>query len=52
MSLDAAILGFLGERPRSGYDLKTRCFDDAAKDFWTGIKRRSTALWSGFRPPN
>jgi PadR family transcriptional regulator, regulatory protein AphA len=35
MSLDAAILGFLGEQPRSGYDLKTRCFDDAAKDFWT-----------------
>ena len=35
MSLDAAILGFLGERPRSGYDLKTRCFDGAAKDFWT-----------------
>jgi DNA-binding PadR family transcriptional regulator len=35
MSLDAAILGFLGERPRSGYDLKTRCFDDDAKDFWT-----------------
>ncbi|HEY5540580.1 MAG TPA: PadR family transcriptional regulator [Coriobacteriia bacterium] len=35
MSLDAAILGFLSERPRSGYDLKTRCFDDAAKDFWT-----------------
>ena len=35
MSLDAAILGFLGERPRSGYDLKTRCFDEAARDFWT-----------------
>jgi DNA-binding PadR family transcriptional regulator len=35
MSLDAAILGFLGERPRSGYDLKTRCFDGAARDFWT-----------------
>jgi PadR family transcriptional regulator, regulatory protein AphA len=35
MSLDAAILGFLREHPRSGYDLKTRCFDDAAKDFWT-----------------
>jgi DNA-binding PadR family transcriptional regulator len=35
MSLDAAILGFLGERPRSGYDLKTRCFDDDARDFWT-----------------
>jgi PadR family transcriptional regulator, regulatory protein AphA len=35
MSLDAAILGFLSEHPRSGYDLKTRCFDDAAKDFWT-----------------
>jgi PadR family transcriptional regulator AphA len=35
MSLDAAILGFLGQRPRSGYDLKTRCFDGAARDFWT-----------------
>ena len=35
MSLDAAILGFLGERPRSGYDLKTRCFDGVARDFWT-----------------
>ena len=35
MSLDAAILGFLREHPRSGYDLKTRCFDDATKDFWT-----------------
>lgn len=35
MSLEAAILGFLGERPRSGYDLKTRCFDIDAQDFWT-----------------
>jgi PadR family transcriptional regulator, regulatory protein AphA len=35
MSLDAAILGFLGERPRSGYDLKTRCFDHDARAFWT-----------------
>jgi PadR family transcriptional regulator, regulatory protein AphA len=35
MSLEAAILGFLGEQPRSGYDLKTRCFDDAVGDFWT-----------------
>ena len=35
MSLELAILGFLSERPRSGYDLKTRCFDDAAKPFWT-----------------
>ncbi len=35
MSLEAAILGFLSERERSGYDLKTRCFDDAARDFWT-----------------
>ena len=34
MSLEAAILGFLGEKARSGYDLKTRCFDDAARDFW------------------
>lgn len=35
MSLDAAILGFLGEQPRTGYDLKTRCFDVEAKAFWT-----------------
>jgi DNA-binding PadR family transcriptional regulator len=35
MSLEAAILGFLHERPRSGYDLKTRCFDDASRAFWT-----------------
>lgn len=35
MSLELAILGFLSERPRSGYDLKTRCFDDAARPFWT-----------------
>jgi DNA-binding PadR family transcriptional regulator len=35
MSLEAAILGFLGEEDRSGYDLKTRCFDGAARDFWT-----------------
>jgi DNA-binding PadR family transcriptional regulator len=35
VSLDHAILGLLSERPRSGYDLKTRCFDDALKPFWT-----------------
>ena len=35
MSLEAAILGFLSERPRSGYDLKTRCFDSAVRGFWT-----------------
>ena len=35
MSLEAAILGFLAEEPRSGYDLKTRCFADEAKSFWT-----------------
>jgi PadR family transcriptional regulator AphA len=35
VSLDAAILGLLSERPRSGYDLKTRCFDDALKGLWT-----------------
>jgi PadR family transcriptional regulator, regulatory protein AphA len=35
MSLEHAILGFLNAHARSGYDLKTRCFDDAAKDFWT-----------------
>lgn len=35
MALEYAILGFLAERPRSGYDLKTRCFDDTARGFWT-----------------
>lgn len=35
MSLDHAILGFLSERPRSGYDLKTRCFDGEVGAFWT-----------------
>lgn len=35
MSLELAILGFLSEHPRSGYDLKTRCFDDAVRPFWT-----------------
>ena len=35
MSLEYAILGFLSERPRSGYDLKVRCFDDDARLLWT-----------------
>jgi PadR family transcriptional regulator AphA len=35
MSLEAAIMGFLAEEPRSGYDLKTRCFDEQAARFWT-----------------
>ncbi len=35
MSLDHAILGFLRERPMSGYDLKTMCFDGRAAHFWT-----------------
>jgi DNA-binding PadR family transcriptional regulator len=35
VSLDHAILGFLSERPRSGYDLKTRCFDSEVSAFWT-----------------
>jgi len=35
VSLDHAILGFLSEHPRSGYDLKTRCFDHDARSFWT-----------------
>jgi PadR family transcriptional regulator, regulatory protein AphA len=34
VSLEHAILGFLNARPRSGYDLKTRCFDAEAKAFW------------------
>jgi DNA-binding PadR family transcriptional regulator len=35
MSLEAAIMGFLAEQPRSGYDLKTRCFAEEAAAFWT-----------------
>ena len=35
MSLEHAILGFLSDQPRSGYDLKTRCFDSEAKAFWS-----------------
>jgi PadR family transcriptional regulator AphA len=35
LSLDHAILGFLAERERSGYDLKTRCFDTDARSLWT-----------------
>ncbi len=35
MSLDHAILGFLAERERSGYDLKTRCFDVETRSLWT-----------------
>lgn len=35
MSLELAILGFLDERPRSGYDLKTRCFTGAVSGFWS-----------------
>ena len=34
MSLEHAILGFLSSRARSGYDLKTRCFDNEVKAFW------------------
>jgi len=34
MSLDHAILGFLSERPRSGYELKTRCFDNTIQPLW------------------
>lgn len=34
MSLDHAILGFLSEHPRSGYDLKNRCFDEGLAPLW------------------
>lgn len=34
MSLEIAILGFLAEHPRSGYDLKTRCFSGPIAGFW------------------
>ncbi len=35
VSLDYAILGFLSEHPRSGYDLKVRCFDGDTRLFWS-----------------
>ena len=35
MSLEAAIMGFLAEQPRSGYDLKTHCLDEQTGPFWT-----------------
>jgi PadR family transcriptional regulator, regulatory protein AphA len=35
MSLEHAILGFLAGGPMTGYDLKTRGFDDEAGHLWT-----------------
>jgi DNA-binding PadR family transcriptional regulator len=35
LSLEHAILGFLDVGPRTGYDLKTRCFDIEARAFWS-----------------
>ena len=35
MALEFAILGFLSLGPMTGYDLKTRCFDDEAGHLWT-----------------
>jgi PadR family transcriptional regulator AphA len=35
MALEYAILGFLSREAMTGYDLKTRCFDDAAGHLWT-----------------
>jgi PadR family transcriptional regulator AphA len=35
MTLEHAILGFLDRGPATGYDLKTRCFDDAVGHLWT-----------------
>lgn len=34
MALEHAILGFLSREPMTGYDLKTRCFDEAAGHVW------------------
>lgn len=34
MALQHAILGFLDTGPMTGYDLKTRCFDEAAGHLW------------------
>jgi DNA-binding PadR family transcriptional regulator len=33
--LENAILGFLDREPMTGYDLKTRCFDEAVGHLWT-----------------
>lgn len=35
MSLDLAILGFLSQRPRTGYELKNRSFEGPLANFWT-----------------
>lgn len=35
LSLELAILGFLNEQPRTGYDLKKRCFSGPFSAFWT-----------------
>ncbi len=37
MSLKHAILGFLGYRPRTGYDLK-RLFDGTVRDAGAGLR--------------
>lgn len=34
MSLAHAILGFLSHQPRTGYELKTECFDQSVGHFW------------------
>jgi len=34
MSLSHAILGLLRQEPMTGYDLKTRCFDQSINYFW------------------
>ena len=34
MSLAHAILGILRDQPMTGYDLKTRCFDQSIAHFW------------------
>lgn len=35
MTLENAILAFLEREPMSGYDLKTRCFDDGVGHVWS-----------------
>lgn len=35
LSLEHVILGLLSEHPRSGYDLKTRCFSGPISPFWS-----------------
>ncbi|MBK8021407.1 MAG: PadR family transcriptional regulator [Chloroflexi bacterium] len=40
MSLPHAILGFLQVMPMTGYDLKTRAFDQSVAHFWSAVQQQ------------